>query len=355
MLFRTAVLRNASMPIMNTFPRASLLPKSETHADLFLQKYPESDGRGVKVAVFDTGVDPGAIGLQTTTTGLPKILDLIDCTGSGDVVLTSLSTERVVLNATDAIYEIDGLSGRKLTVPTSWVKCEGTWQLGLKRVYELWPKDLIARCTKERKELFLQENHKYESDVISKLARLKSLAKCAEDEADEKKDLEAQLKALKNLKDDYEDKGPVYDCVVFRPNIETELEKTSPITLPWAVIDTTETGDLCNLKPMHAYSHQQEYGVFSDASLMSYSLNFYDENTLSINVVSGTHGTHVAGIIAAHHPQDPVLNGIAPGAQIVSMKIGDTRLGSMETSQSFFRAMNEAIRLGVDVINISYV
>ena len=78
------------MPVMNTFPRAALLPKAETHSDLFLQKYPERDGRGVKVAVFDTGVDPGAIGLQTTTTGQPKLLDLIDCTGSGDVKLTSI-------------------------------------------------------------------------------------------------------------------------------------------------------------------------------------------------------------------------------------------------------------------------
>lgn len=67
----------------------------------------------------------------------------------------------------------------------------------------------------------------------------------------------------------------------------------------------------------------------------------------------------MASIASCNHPDSAELNGVAPNAKIVSMTIGDGRLGSMETGTGLVRAMMKVMefcRSGrrIDVINMSY-
>ncbi|MCA9222940.1 MAG: S8 family serine peptidase, partial [Planctomycetales bacterium] len=88
---------------------------------------------------------------------------------------------------------------------------------------------------------------------------------------------------------------------------------------------------------------------------LNFAINIEESGErLSIVVDSGEHGTHVASIIAGFHADSPQRNGVAPGARIVSVKIGDTRLGSMETAESIARGLAAAVRNHCDAINMSY-
>lgn len=53
--------------------------------------HPEADGRGVLIAILDSGIDLGTAGLGTTSTGEPKVLDLRDFSGEGRIALAPLA------------------------------------------------------------------------------------------------------------------------------------------------------------------------------------------------------------------------------------------------------------------------
>lgn len=64
-----------------------------------------------------------------------QILDIIDCTGSGDI-----DTSTVV--AADDAGCIMGASGRKLALNPDWQNPSGQWHVGCRRLFELFPKML---------------------------------------------------------------------------------------------------------------------------------------------------------------------------------------------------------------------
>jgi tripeptidyl-peptidase-2 len=271
--------------------------------------------RRVTVAIFDTGTDPGAPGLSVTTTGANKVVDVVDASGSGDV-------DTSALRKADAQGRVVGLSGRQLQIPSHWMTpSSGEYRVGLKRAFDLYPTPLTKRITADRKVAHDQTQRKREASLYQALAAL------GPKDADKKKQLEAELENLAVLNKDFTDPGPLWDVVCFHDgNV-------------WrAAVDTSEEGDLDAAPLLTNFRLEKKYATFSGASLMNYCINIYDEGKIvSIVCSQGSHGTHVAGIVGAYFPDQPELNGLAPGCQLVLVQIGDGRLGTMETGTGMTR------------------
>jgi subtilisin family serine protease len=66
------------------------MPLASTGVPEFAAALPQADGRGVLIAILDSGIDPSVPGLQRTTDGTPKLLDARDFSGEGRVPLAPI-------------------------------------------------------------------------------------------------------------------------------------------------------------------------------------------------------------------------------------------------------------------------
>ncbi|GFZ15349.1 tripeptidyl peptidase ii [Actinidia rufa] len=315
---------------------ASLMPKKEIGADRFLEAHPQYDGRGVVIAIFDSGVDPAAAGLQVTTDGKQKVLDVIDCTGSGDI-----DTSNVV--KADADGCISGASGKTLLG-------SGTW--GISWCMSFFTDTLTSRLKKERKKKWDEKHQEAIAEAIKHLDEFDKKHVKVEEASFKRarEDLQNRVDFLRKQADSYDDKGPVIDAVVWH---DGELWRVALDTQN--LEDDPEGGKLADFVPLTNYRIERKFGVFSSLDACSFVANVYDDgNVLSIVTDCSPHGTHVAGIATAYHSKEPLLNGVAPGAQLISCKIGDSRLGSMETGTGLIRALIAAVEHKCDLINMSY-
>lgn len=321
------------------------MPKKEIGADRFIESHPTYDGRGVVIAIFDSGVDPAAAGLQHTSDGKPKILDILDCTGSGDV-----DTSKVVKADVDGY--IMGASGTRLLVNLSWKNPSQEWHIGCKLVYELFTETLTSRVKKERKKRWGEKNQEAISETVKNLNEFDKKHPKTEDSKLKqlREDLQNKLDFLRKQDESYDDRGPVIDVVVWN---DGDLWRVAVDTQNFEI--GTNQGKLADFVPLTNYRIERKYAILSKLDSCSFVTNVYDEgNLVSLVTDCSPHGTHVAGIASAFHPEEPLLNGVAPGAQLISCKIGDTRLGSMETGTGLTRAVIAAVEHKCDLINMSY-
>lgn len=146
-----------------------------------------------------------------------------------------------------------------------------------------------------------------------------------------RKDLKFKFEYIRDF-GEKTDFGPVLDCLVWNDGTKWR-----------ACLDTTFEGDLAKCKVMTNFRDEREWGILGEKDGLSYCLAIRNNgDLLEICTPSGTHGTHVAHIAAAHYPDQPSCSGIAPGAQIVSIVIGDHRNQSRSLGQSFSRAVSKS-------------
>ncbi len=348
----------------NAFTSSRSIPKEETKILDLLQSQPTADGRGVKIAVLDTGCDLAAAGLQETSEGLPKYLDFLDCTGDGDIDTTATAT----IPEANETAVIKGKSGRELTLGEWAPKPGSEVRLGSIRLFEFIPRSVKNRLLRERKEIFMAEHRQLIAqtqqtldelqDQINSCAAAKSDAEDGESDKEkksdekkqlilERKDTETLLAQYQAMMDSYEDAGPYMDVVMFKDENDGDEYK--------AVIDLKADGNLTESIPFSAFAKKRQMGEFGFGSAVTFCIQIYDEGkTLSIVTDAGSHGTHVAGIAAANFGNDNIKNGVAPGAQVLACKIGDARLGSTETGTGLTRALIAAKKYGCDLVNLSY-
>ena len=412
-----------------------------------------ADGRGVLVGILDTGCDVAAHGLSgKTSDGRRKYLDFVDCTGDGDLDMTTTLAVRkkeddnkekkddvlvkltkddekedsggdgtkvgedendqkkkktedessnskktivnIIHNEEEDVDTIVGISGRTLKLNPSWSTSLDEIKLSVVRLYQLLPGSVETRLRKERRMDFDRKNGIVLAYLQSQIDALengynindndhndteKTMTKKERD--DLKKDLSIRMEEIETATESYVDDGPYMDVLLFRSSYHRSDEITSDGNVDnigtgeekWhAIIDVNANGDLTKSEPLTPFGSSGLYGTLGYGSALTYCIQVYDDgDVLNIVTDAGSHGTHVAGIVAAHYPTEEENNnnnnddsdvidnindndGVAPGAQILALKIGDGRLGSAETGTGLIRALIHAKNRGCDVVNLSF-
>jgi hypothetical protein len=265
----------------------SFLDTKTIGAHSFIQKHPTFDGRGVLIVICDTGVDMGVPGLIQTSEGRPKVLDARDFSGQGDIPLKQA--------------EID-TSGREIALSADDVRITGFKDLNHTPQDSVYWVGVID-------EAFLFQN---------------------------------------SAVPDINNNGTTRDRFVF-------------VTFPVSIEDETrwvyyldEDGDGNVQDEVARFNYIYHRDTFNlagretdEKSLLTLTLNILaTEKEASLHVCDNAHGTHCAGIAAGYQIYGETgLNGVAPGAQVVSCKIGDATLsGGASTTGSMKQAYEYGLK-----------
>ncbi len=288
----------------------TFLSLDDTGVEEFLTLHPEYDGRGTIIIILDTGVDIGIDGLKQTSTGVVKFLDVQDFTHEGDVQLFEA--------------EVD--------------KEEG------KTIYSYDEEELSVSASSA-----LQYSPNGNEYYIGGFA-------------------EEILKNSGSGAGDLNGNGEMEDVFVM-----VAFETSEGGESFWVVyLDLNGNGDISDEKPLRNYKEKQDAFAFEypgDLPPLTMGLNILPEEKsedpssggiVSFHFDDGSHGTHVAGIAGGYDIGGIDFNGIAPGAQMMSMKLGNNLYsGGCTITESMKKAYEYADKISREakvpvIINMSF-
>ncbi|MET9955605.1 S8 family serine peptidase [Streptomyces sp. NPDC006339] len=292
----TTVTTTYPAPGKNTPAKNPYNPSHETGAVEFVEDHPRADGRGVTIGVLDSGVDLGHPALQKTTTGERKIVDWVTAT---DPLTEGDATWRA---------QITPVTGPVFTAATqSWKAPEGSYQ---------W-------------------------------SRFSESITAGGDPAGD----------INRDGDTTDTFGLLYD-----PAAGTVR------------VDSDQNNDFTDNAPMKPYKDGHQIGYFgtdNPATEVVEKTPFVIEirkdvpmdvlggswvgqkrDFVNVGLVESSHGTHVAGITAAHGLFGGRMNGAAPGAKIVSSR-ACTWTGGCTNTALTEGMVDLVVNRGVDIVNMS--
>ena len=271
------------------------LSTTTTGAKQFIEKNPDCDGRGVVVFILDTGVDVAVPGLRKTSTGEVKVIDVQDFTGEGDVSLKKAEKK-----------EKDG--------KTYWTLKDG--------------------------DIFLANLDKLDG-VTDKTEFYIGILKESRFKNSEVKD--------PNNNGKYDDQWAV---VVFKRKVK---DKDGKEVDRWVYyVDTNMNGDMSDEKEMTDYKVNYDYFYLrgrknpeKKGDVLPIEANIFpEEKKIVFHFDAGAHGTHCAGIATGYMINGQKgFNGIAPGAKVISLKIGRSNFaGGATTVESMKKAYDYMVK-----------
>ncbi len=280
------------------------LSLSTCQVDAYRKAKPDIDGRGIVIAVLDTGVDMGVAGLQKTPAGEIKVIDVQDFSGQGDIEIARAiwndTKDKIVHYADKGVPEL-------YTPPPPEHRPPGT---------TVW--------------FGLIKEKAYANSSVP----------------------------------DVNDNGKRDD--VFGVCVISQDDGTDDDAVCY--VDTNANRDFSDEKPLGNYKLNQDTFTFAREKKekqivpLTIALNiFIKKHKVVLHHDDGGHGTHVAGIAAGYRILDQEgFDGVAPGAKVISMKIGENRLaGGSTTTGSMKSAFEYAAKFGREhnvtvVCNLSF-